>query len=1143
MAALRAGDGAASRKILTALLPELRSRVEKMEASRAGGAADEVVLPSWRLVYALTLNNYGCQLRRDGQSAAALQQFMLAKEVESRVFGKPSCSTMLNLSAVLLSQGEAKAALKIATECAAAAQDGEPVLFITALHNLAVVLGQQLNERSRSAALPTMLQALREAQAALGEQHPTTTMLREKCGLTSEWITTSTSPATSTTLTTQQQQQSESGFSAFCSRQTPPSASPRPSFSVLPHDKVNTAPAGSARERARAALHTLNFGVQLNTVPSQRAPSRPLSAVDSKSAAGEGEASSPALADSLPADRVRSTSVEATLPVGGKRLPALPLVDNRGDVRTSLSTAGTAAGGVGRNSDVAASVDKLCLDSNHLSPVELSISGNGPETVLQEPFHASTLGLLPRGATTLRELCGVGQDGSQVYPSFLRFSAPLPAVASRRTSAGAKTEFLSPAHPFPHASEDSTASTSGRQEPTSAFAQTAPVKSRVVHDAHSFSSTKKSAVDSETRNDAVRAPATTPPRVNQSAKGSSSGCSPPPPTTRRTLFGHSGSRWPDRAAQRQADLEEEQAFRRKLKAEEEAAEAARAFERGLERVRERTRARAARVVQRVWRQWWTSVGQPRRHVQLQRLEELQRRRRDRLAVASAPGKRPTSKSHTVTLPPLPSQQHGRVAGYIVPAVVVRCAKKWMEKTACVRHAARLTGCALDAQVHEADLRSRVARVQALWRGALQRLHCTHDDEHDANANAQRADAEARDYAAMVVQRAYRRFEARQRLRRLYQERNAAPASTIQQWLRRTWADQRQRGVDAPTLRRRNAAALCIQRVWRGYQGRLAFRMRELRRRIDQANPYVLGIGAADQKSTAASPSFASASGATALPDKSELPPRHADDVSTPLPMLPLHSANVMNACAEEWLQRGPAVQRLVDAEREAFHIPLYVETMAAKERTAWKEAIRLRPSDVVRRRAQFESSIKAEQAHFVRHRAARTIQRAFREWRAMRHDPSRDTGLLQYSLLRYQQQKLGKAVDQKQRARDMQSAVRLYGDSAAPMRAECELAATALAAAAAESDSNANPAEKEMMEAEKCRTFPESSALNRAQRRRQQEALLHRDERVLALTQAHSAAHLREGPEECEARLGTTYEHPYYNPYVNEEHWRTLGID
>lgn len=128
----------------------------------------------------------------------------------------------MNLSAVLLGMGRAEEALPLAQYCVEITStlsnrangkqkqkgqmitksklhkqqnnannnnndnDGNNILRITALHNLAVTLAQQpaCSNETQQEALAMMLRAFREAQLSLGEMHPTTLMLRTKCGMT-----------------------------------------------------------------------------------------------------------------------------------------------------------------------------------------------------------------------------------------------------------------------------------------------------------------------------------------------------------------------------------------------------------------------------------------------------------------------------------------------------------------------------------------------------------------------------------------------------------------------------------------------------------------------------------------------------------------------------------------------------------------------------------------------------------------------------------------------------------------------------------------------------------------------------------------------------------------------------------------------
>lgn len=188
---------------------------------------------AWLLALAMTVSNLGCQLRKANQSTEALSFLYKAKEVEATLYGKPSTSTMLNISAVLLGLGEVQHALDIAKDCLVASSTEDRVLHITALHNYAMILGQipfdqndssphhydaaeekpgtrllPLSTEGRTAAtaageedsrkqqdlhglrgeaMRVMRQALAESEAYLGKVHSTTKLLGYRCLHPEEW--------------------------------------------------------------------------------------------------------------------------------------------------------------------------------------------------------------------------------------------------------------------------------------------------------------------------------------------------------------------------------------------------------------------------------------------------------------------------------------------------------------------------------------------------------------------------------------------------------------------------------------------------------------------------------------------------------------------------------------------------------------------------------------------------------------------------------------------------------------------------------------------------------------------------------------------------------------------------------------------
>eukprot|EP00796_Vickermania_ingenoplastis_P007248 gene7248-5096_t len=193
MSALQAGDMDGSHEILS----------EALEIVQEGLAEATVALRScppdreeeeqgrkeaWLLALSVTLSNLGCQLRKANKSEEALAYLYRAKEAEAVLYGKPSSSTMLNISAILLGRGDLKESLEIARDCVAASVEGDKVLHITALHNLAMALGQQLEETNREDALQTMHRCLDEAERHLGIAHPTTAMIRDRCLHPERWV-------------------------------------------------------------------------------------------------------------------------------------------------------------------------------------------------------------------------------------------------------------------------------------------------------------------------------------------------------------------------------------------------------------------------------------------------------------------------------------------------------------------------------------------------------------------------------------------------------------------------------------------------------------------------------------------------------------------------------------------------------------------------------------------------------------------------------------------------------------------------------------------------------------------------------------------------------------------------------------------
>lgn len=193
MQLLQRGELEESHLILLEALTMVQNGLVMAQQHDEGDRLDEadpekVQREAWLLSLALTISNLGCQLRKAGKSEAALQFLFKARDAETSLYGKPSTSTMLNISAVALGQGDLKEALEMAQECVAASAEGDQMLHITALHNLAVALAQQPEAHLRGEALQTMQRALSHAEQQLGISHSTTIYIRERCLNTDQWI-------------------------------------------------------------------------------------------------------------------------------------------------------------------------------------------------------------------------------------------------------------------------------------------------------------------------------------------------------------------------------------------------------------------------------------------------------------------------------------------------------------------------------------------------------------------------------------------------------------------------------------------------------------------------------------------------------------------------------------------------------------------------------------------------------------------------------------------------------------------------------------------------------------------------------------------------------------------------------------------
>ncbi|RNC31108.1 hypothetical protein TcCL_Unassigned06371 [Trypanosoma cruzi] len=184
MALMKDGKMKASYDVLQTALTAAEAGVRRFPSLPMGSNSEnQEKRDAWLLAFAATLSNLGCLQRRGNQPYEAIRYLQDARNVELQVFGRPSCSTMVNLSAVLLELGSTEEAFFIARDCALASEESDPMLHIIALHNYGVALSQHDSEEMRQLAAPVLMKALREAEIHLGEEHPTTILIRQHCGM------------------------------------------------------------------------------------------------------------------------------------------------------------------------------------------------------------------------------------------------------------------------------------------------------------------------------------------------------------------------------------------------------------------------------------------------------------------------------------------------------------------------------------------------------------------------------------------------------------------------------------------------------------------------------------------------------------------------------------------------------------------------------------------------------------------------------------------------------------------------------------------------------------------------------------------------------------------------------------------------
>ncbi|KEG12532.1 hypothetical protein DQ04_01641110 [Trypanosoma grayi] len=1034
MALLRDGKKKASHDMLQAALSAAESGVRRIQrqsdASRAGVQEQR---DAWLLAFATTLSNLGCVRRRDNKLHDALRYLQDAREVEAQVFGKPSCSTMVNLSAVLLGVGSAEEALRIARDCVVASEDSDPMLHIIALHNYGVTLSQHPAEDTRQSAASVLMKALRQSQSHLGEEHPTTVLIRERCGMSLR------NPPQSGTVAAPQAKKTSS--------QAPPAGHVLPPIAPISVQRLQakeamqsldygtmplTATSSAPSERQTASLSSLAASLKEMVGSGTMRPAPVLPPITSDSVANDTQTEPPARRSTpnVPASVSCVVAGEAQLLQKSLQMDLVPVILStvtetcvrrgelpEGDVSDTVTVTKVEVDELEENeatvlpSDVKEILRKEEKEEEEEEEEHKSEShGERQDSEEADTFHVDALGATRRPVRNAIPggFFVIASHSAEMQPSFLRFAPPeTPAsLPLEEGEAARKASACSPT--TQHSSRDSKSSVK-------------PPPSRSERE-KLFTDSDEEILGKETEEGDEETSSSEKPKENMGAHVLGN--------IRETVVKTIGVSAVMRRAERmQKEREEEEALRSRLRQEAEEKAKKEYFERKLSFIISRTRNTAASKIQYTWLMWWNSVGKRRRELLRKREEEKARRERSRQALLDH--ERRVEEA---------LRQKKRPAQAVVAVIpsVIHCGKKWLERTACVRYLAR-RGIPREDRNEAFFLRS-VAKIQAAWRGVSTRQRVRDMLAVRAETLLLKQEIEPREYAAIVIQMFVRRVFARMTKRRNLVERYGPPTTLIQKWFRQTMLRRRALGIDRVSRWRKEYSARLIQRAWRAYLSRLAHFMALLRYQLDEDRR---------RERTAAKLLQRIGRGwiCRQYMTRTRLRNTHYQTVTHTLKwgndgagtekkdFLESASAAVVPPAAAVYVPTPvEEVEQIAQMERDKYHIGIFVDTVAAREREAWAEALRLRPFEVLRRRAHEDHLCELELNASRRERAAVKIQTEFRRWLRIRDGPWRDNTLLLISRGRYQEACYGRKVEMVRHRREQQAGREIFGEQTAPMR-------------------------------------------------------------------------------------------------------------
>ncbi|RNF22583.1 uncharacterized protein Tco025E_03060 [Trypanosoma conorhini] len=1046
MTLMKCGKMKASYDMLQAALKAAEAGVRRFpSAPNASNPEAQEQREAWLLAFAATLSNLGCLQRRDNQLYEAIRYLQDARNVESQVFGRPSCSTMVNLSAVLLELGSTEEALTIARDCALASEQSDPMLHTIALHNYGVTLSQHTSEEMRQSAVPVLMKALRQAQLHLGEEHPTTMLIRQHCGMT---------------------------------LQKPPKDSetcnPGNAVSVIQaHEETCKQPVSSGGrlppltqasihlQQAKEALQSLNYGdmplfgesCASSATDSKKQPKstegtsnlgkdfafQPVTAFKGENAEMPRNSSIRRPSPNEPVVASLEEAVDGTLARQYSAVVNVPTApwaflteesveeeertrekkakceyddaddddDERKRMRLKMATPTLRMNGEGAAvvCGLLEPAEEKEKDSEANSAVYVGAGDAAKpskgEVEEELKCNDTTMGPLkldvtqrPVNFTFPGGFFFIGAEVKQPESSFYRFAPP--------------DVSLPPS--VPGAAQNVAATEVARQKP---------------ENEKLFKPFEEEEDEEEEEDDEYEMYGVKHKEIQERGKRRVPTAEKAIAKKREAFVKIIGVNPAARREERiRQEHMEEEALRSQLRKEAEEKAQAEHFERTFAAIVSRTRDRAARKIQYTWCMWWNSVGKRRRELLIRRAEEKARRERSRQALLEHERRVEEERRQK-------KMGRTRTGVETIPSVI-SCGTKWLAKTLCVRYLARRRIPREDKK--EAFFVVQVSKIQAVWRGYHVRQQMQAQGATQAQKWRCNHQVECEVYAAMVIQMFVRRCFARKARENNIIERYGPPAVKIQRWFRTVMPRRRALGVDRVSKWRKQYSARLIQRAWRGYLSRLAYFMEKLRYKLDEDRrhervaAFVLQrVGRGFACRTLIARQWTKKAHLRATMHALEWGDGDLHGRRDPAPTPPPPAATYVPTPVDE-------VNAVAKLEREKYHIGLFVDVVAERNRAEWKEALRLRPFEVLRRRAHENHLCELELNALRRERAAVKIQREFRQWLRIRDAPFRDKALLLIGRGDYQVLEYGRKIDRIRHAREQEAGRVIFGDQLAPMR-------------------------------------------------------------------------------------------------------------